>query len=76
ALAYSGEGDFIAFLDDDDAYAPDFLEKMLPFCRENALDVAACGFLIARGDPAEVVDCRRAAAHLIIEGAGVCGSIP
>jgi glycosyltransferase involved in cell wall biosynthesis len=70
ALANSSDKDFIAFLDDDDAYAPDFLEKMLPFCRENALDVAACGFHIVRGSEGAVVDMRRVAASLIIEGAG------
>ncbi|MDR0898423.1 MAG: glycosyltransferase family 2 protein [Oscillospiraceae bacterium] len=76
ALAVSDEGDYIAFLDDDDAYAPDFLEKMLPFCREHALDVAACGFHIARGIAGEVVDWRCAAANLVIEGAGYADRFP
>ncbi|MDR0896400.1 MAG: glycosyltransferase family 2 protein [Oscillospiraceae bacterium] len=70
ALADSGEGDFIAFLDDDDAYAPDFLEKMLPFSREHALDVATSGFHIVWGMAGEPTDGRCAAANLVIEGAG------
>jgi glycosyltransferase involved in cell wall biosynthesis len=34
---------YMAVLDADDEYAPDFLDKMQRFVNENALDVAMCG---------------------------------
>jgi glycosyltransferase involved in cell wall biosynthesis len=34
---------YISFLDADDEYAPDFLEKMLAFTLDNNLDMAICG---------------------------------
>ena len=43
-------GDFIAFLDADDAFCPDFLADMLAAVDENDADCAACGHLRAYPD--------------------------
>lgn len=37
------DDDFLCFIDADDEYNPDFLEKMIPFILENELDLAMCG---------------------------------
>ncbi len=37
------EGDYLCFLDADDAYHLDFLEKMIPFIEANNLDIGVCG---------------------------------
>jgi len=37
------DDDFFCTLDADDAYELDFLEKIIPFIRENGLDFAVCG---------------------------------
>jgi len=38
------DADYFIWLDADDAYSPDFLEKMIPFAEENHLDIASCGY--------------------------------
>jgi glycosyltransferase involved in cell wall biosynthesis len=38
-----GDNGYLAWLDADDEYKPDFLEKMLAFVLENHLDAAVCG---------------------------------
>lgn len=41
-------GDFVAFLDSDDTYAPTFLEKMLAKQKEKNANVVYCGFNYVR----------------------------
>jgi len=38
-----GENGYLAWLDADDDYKPEFLQKMLSFVTENQLDIAMCG---------------------------------
>lgn len=44
------EGDYICFLDADDAYDIAFLEEMLHFLKENELDMAMCGSVFMDAD--------------------------
>lgn len=37
------KNDFLCYIDADDEYKLDFLEKMIPFLLENDLDIAMCG---------------------------------
>lgn len=39
----AAEGDFIAFVDDDDRVKPDFLEFLITLLEENAADISMCG---------------------------------
>jgi len=59
---------YTVWLDADDAYYPDFLEKMLAFVKENNLDVASCGndFINARTNKLDGI--RKLNQNLILEG--------
>jgi glycosyltransferase involved in cell wall biosynthesis len=47
---------YIAFLDADDEYAPDFLEKMLAFTLDNDLDMTMCGTEYVEADGSTRLD--------------------
>ena len=49
------EDDFFCILDADDAYDLTFLEEMLDFMKENALDMAACGSRFIDSKTGEVI---------------------
>jgi glycosyltransferase involved in cell wall biosynthesis len=70
ALSYSGDGDYIAFLDDDDEYYPDFLEKALPFAAENGLDVAAVGCEFFNGATGDYIGNRLNSHDVLVFGQG------
>lgn len=44
ALARSGDGDYLTFLDSDDFVSATFAEKMVGLCEENACAVAQCEY--------------------------------
>ena len=43
-------GEWIAFIDSDDTYRPEFLERLHAAAARNGADVATCGHTIARAD--------------------------
>jgi glycosyltransferase involved in cell wall biosynthesis len=69
-------GGYLAFLDSDDEYKPDFLEKMLPFLTENKLDVAISGndFVDARTN--RLIRKRGLNQNLFIQGDGFSEYFP
>ena len=46
----AAEGDYLAFLDADDIYSPEYLEKMYTAATEKGADVTVCGYTTFRGD--------------------------
>ena len=61
-----------AMLDDDDEYAPEFLEKMLAYIQKNDLNVAACGFTEFSEKTGSIVEYRQVSEDMIITGTGFC----
>ena len=46
----AAEGRYIAFLDADDIYSPDYLERMHSAAEASGADVTVCGYVTFRGD--------------------------
>lgn len=63
------DDDLYCRLDADDSYAPDFLEKMIPFMKEHNLDMAACGNLFIDAGTCAVTGKRVLPEALILDGA-------
>jgi glycosyltransferase involved in cell wall biosynthesis len=61
---------YFCFLDADDEYKPDFLEKMLAFMEANNIDIAACGNDLIDAKSGRLTGTRALARNLIIEGGG------
>lgn len=62
--------DLFCFLDADDTYKPDYLEKMLAFMQENHLDIAACGNDFIDSLTGQITNIRKLSANLIVAGQG------
>jgi len=69
-----GDDGYIAWLDADDEYKPDFLEKMAAFALENQLDVALSGTEYINNDGTSRLD--TPPETLIIEGTGFTEHLP
>ena len=46
----AAEGDYIAFLDADDVYSPEYLERMYSVAEAYGADVTVCSYMTFRGD--------------------------
>lgn len=46
----AAEGEYLAFLDADDIYAPEYLERMYSAAEESGADVTVCGYITFHGD--------------------------
>lgn len=57
---------YIVWCDADDAYTPDFLEKMVDFAEKNELDIAACGYDKIDGLTGEIIKHRSLEQNLIL----------
>lgn len=62
--------DLFCFLDADDTYKPDYLEKMLAFMQENRLDIAACGNDFVDSLTGQITNVRKLSSNLIVAGQG------
>lgn len=62
--------DLFCFLDADDTYKPDYLEKMLAFMQENRLDIAACGNDFVDSLTGKITNVRKLSSNLIVAGQG------
>lgn len=49
------DDDYICWLDSDDYYATDFLQKMISFMETNNLDLAACGYKFISAENSQVI---------------------
>lgn len=58
------------FLDADDVYKPNYLEKMLVFMTENRLDIAACGNDFIDSQTGQTTQVRKLSSNLIVAGQG------
>ena len=62
--------DVFCFLDADDTYKPDYLEKMLTFMQKNRLDIAACGNDFVDSLTGQITNVRKLSSNLILAGQG------
>ena len=62
--------DIFCFLDADDAYKPDFCEKMLTFMKKNKLDIAACGNDFIDSISGNITNVRKLSTNLILYSQG------
>ena len=46
----AAEGDYLAFLDADDIYSPEYLERMYSAATDSGADVTVCSYVTFRGD--------------------------
>lgn len=67
---YDLSNTFLCYLDGDDEYKPDFLEKMAAFAEDNKLDIACCGYEYVNAADNSVIEARHIDAPLIVEGSG------
>ena len=67
-IAAEHDDGFLAMLDADDEYTPDFLEKMLAFSEMNSLDVAMCGSDFIDEQTKKLLSKRLLDADLILDG--------
>lgn len=68
ALSFVTDANYFVWLDADDSYSPDFLEKMLSFAEENRLELAACGYDMIDGTTGQLQRRRAAPEHILLEG--------
>jgi len=61
---------YLCWLDADDEYEPDFLEKTLTFAREHDLDIAVSGSNYIEAGTGRIVQKKTIAENLIVEGRG------
>jgi len=66
ALMYASDADYIFVLDADDAYSYDYLEKVVPFARDNALDIVSCGYDIIDGKTGKLLKHRALTESIIL----------
>lgn len=69
-----GDDGYLAVIDADDEYAPEFLKKMTNFANENALDYAMCGTEYVNTDGTSRLD--TPPKTLIFQGAGFSEHLP
>lgn len=69
ALPLVSDAGYFVWLDADDAYSPDFLEKMVSFAEENRLDIAACGHDRMDGLSGRLLKRRVSPENLVLHGA-------
>jgi len=67
-LKYASNADYIAWLDADDAYSLDFLEKMIAFAAEYQLDIAGAGYDVIDDASGELIKRRVPSETLVLEG--------
>jgi FkbM family methyltransferase len=60
------DSEYLCWLDADDEYTPNFLEKMLKFAESNHLDIACCGSDFIDSQTGGIIGARRLPADLII----------
>lgn len=68
AISCTADTGYFVWLDADDSYSPDFLEKMLPFAEENRLDIASCGYDMIDGASGRLLRRRVAPEHILLSG--------
>ena len=61
------EDDYFCFIDADDEYKPNFLEKLCPFAQEHNLDIAVCGNDHIDISTGELTWTRKLSENLILE---------
>lgn len=61
-------GDYFCWLDADDEYTADFLEKMLAFIARNQLDVGACGYDFIDSSTNKSLGVRKLNQDVILQG--------
>ena len=61
------EDDYLCFLDSDDYYDTDFLEKMIPFILENKLDIAMAGSVFFDARSGQILGKRLLPQNLIMD---------
>ena len=66
ALMYASDADYIFVLDADDAYSYDYLEKVVPFARDNALDIVSCGYDMIDGKTGKLLKHRALTESIIL----------
>ncbi|GHS96346.1 hypothetical protein AGMMS50276_14590 [Synergistales bacterium] len=59
---------WLCYIDADDEYLPDFMEKMLGFVIENNLDIASCGYDRVDDATGKFLERRELGYNLILEG--------
>ena len=59
----AAEGRYIAFLDADDIYSPDYLERMHSAAEASGADVTVCGYVTFRGDAPVFATCKQSEAR-------------
>lgn len=67
-LGYASDADYSVWLDADDEYDLRFLEEMIGFAEENALDIAICGYDMIDGATGNVIKHRALGKKLIVSG--------
>lgn len=68
--------DLFCFLDADDEYKPDFLEKTRSFMRTNGLDMAACGNDYLDSNSGQITGSRELPMDVVISGEGFSDGFP
>ncbi|MBR2971358.1 MAG: glycosyltransferase family 2 protein [Clostridia bacterium] len=51
------KGEYLAFLDSDDIYSPEYLERMYSAAEKSGADVIVCGYVTFRGEKPVFPDC-------------------
>lgn len=51
------KGEYLAFLDSDDIYSPEYLERMYSAAEKSGADVTVCGYVTFRGEKPVFPDC-------------------
>lgn len=67
-LTQYDDGDYFCWLDADDEYKPDFLEKIFDFIQRNHLDIAACGTDLIDSCTNKNLGTRKLNQNLILQG--------
>lgn len=73
---YNLDNTFLCYLDGDDEYKPDFLEKMVAFAEENNLDIACCGYDRISAGENRLLDSQVADSIILVEDEGFSTLFP